>query len=223
MTWDGRISTRNRTPSVFSSPRDKQRLLEIRATGDAVLVGRKTLEADRMTMRLPDEALRRAREEAGRPGEPLRVVISRSGRIDPALPLFASLDGPPILVFSTEAMPQEAREALEGKAVLHLGPGPQVDLREMLGTLRREYGVRRVICEGGPTLLVGLQEAGCLDELNLTLCPLIFGGVAAPSLTGTVAERFLTVTSQCTLEKMEAGEEGEWFLQYRIAAGEGEA
>ncbi|HWL54844.1 MAG TPA: dihydrofolate reductase family protein [Chthoniobacteraceae bacterium] len=220
MTWDGRVSTRNRTPAMFSSPLDKRRFLEIRATGDAVLVGRRTLEVDRMTMRLPDAELRRAREAAGRCAEPLRVVVSESGRLDPALPLFSDEDGPPRLLFSTEAMPQPTREALEGRATLHLSPGPQVDLRELLAILWREHGVRRVVCEGGPTLLASLLVAGCVDEVNLTLCPLIFGGAAAPTLTGALEDRFLANTALYRLGKMEEGQGGEWFLQYRRTAPE---
>jgi 5-amino-6-(5-phosphoribosylamino)uracil reductase len=61
LTWDARISTRSRTPSDFSSPRDKRRLVEIRARCDAILVSAKTIAVDNMAMGLPDEALRVAR------------------------------------------------------------------------------------------------------------------------------------------------------------------
>ena len=61
ITADGRISTRNLTPATFSSPRDKRRLLEIRAACDAILVGARTLSADSMTLGIPAD-LRAARE-----------------------------------------------------------------------------------------------------------------------------------------------------------------
>ena len=74
VTADGRISTRNHTPSDFSSAADKRRLLEIRAACDAVLVGARTLAADTMTLGLPAEDLRAARRERGLPEMPLRVI-----------------------------------------------------------------------------------------------------------------------------------------------------
>ncbi len=88
VTWDGKISTRNFTPADFSSKRDKHRLLEIRATGDALLVGANTISSDNMSMGLPDAALRAQRVRRKQTPWPLRVIITNSGRIDPALNIF---------------------------------------------------------------------------------------------------------------------------------------
>ena len=213
LTWDGRISTRNRTPSDFSSARDKQRLLEIRATGDAVLIGRTTLETENDVLGLPDEPLREERVRRGMPSCPLRVVASNSGRLDPGLRLFRRSFSP-VVVFSTTQMPEATRAALASAATLHLTAGASVDLREMLGTLHREYAVKRLICEGGPTLLRSLLELDLVDELNLTFCPRIFGGENAPTLTGCAGE-FLPVAREGRLEKMEViGEE--CFARYSL-------
>ncbi len=84
MTADGKISTRNLTPSQFTSPADKARISEIRSQHDAILDGRGTVAADTMSMRLSSEKLRAARIMQGLPPEPLRVVISNAGKIDPA-------------------------------------------------------------------------------------------------------------------------------------------
>ena len=213
MTWDARVSTRAGTPSDFSSPYDKRRLLEIRASGDAVLVGRKTIEVDRMQMGLPDETLRVARVARGQTAYPLRVVVSGSGAINPALRIFES-DFSPIAIFSSNRMPAASQAALEGKAALHLSQNEEVDLRGMLETLAQQYQVRRLVCEGGPTLFRSLLEADLVDEINLTFCPLIFGGMAAPTITG-VAGAFLPVTRECRLEAMEVVG-GECFARYSI-------
>ena len=213
LTWDGRIATRRRTRSDFSSPRDKHRLLEIRASGDALLVGRVTLETERMRMSIGDAALQAARVARGKPPEPLRVVVSGSGRIAPDAPLLQT-EGAPILIFSTVQMPQADRAALEGRATLHLGEAERVDLHAMLQTLHRQYGVRRLICEGGPTLLRALLEANLVDELNITFCPRIFGGADAPTLTGGPGA-FLPAAIECALETMEPlGDE--CFARYRV-------
>ncbi len=214
MTWDGRISTRNRTPSLFSSPRDKARLLELRAGADAVMVGRATVENDRMTLGLPDAQLRRQRLERGQSEYPLRVVVSASGELSPSLPLLQAEGLGPLHLFSTQAMPEATRAALTDRATLHLAP-QAVDLPAILTTLKRDHGVERLLCEGGPTLLRALLELGLIDELNLTLCPLLFGGEAAPTLTGAADAPFLEPTRTFRLDTCESGEAGEWFLRYQ--------
>ena len=89
-----------------------------------------------------------------------------------------------------------------------------MDLRAMLQTLRSRYDVRRVICEGGPTLLRSLLEADLVDELNVTFCPRIFGGVDAPTLTGGPGA-FLPAAVECKLETLEPlGDE--CFARYRV-------
>jgi riboflavin-specific deaminase-like protein len=213
MTWDARVSTRAGTPSDFSSPYDKRRLLEIRASGDAVLVGRKTIEVDRMQMGLPDEALRAARVARGQTAYPLRVVASRSGAINPALRIFES-DFSPVVIFSSNQMPVATQAVLEGKAALHLARNEEVNLRGMLETLAEQYQVRRLVCEGGPTLFRSLLEADLVDEINLTFCPLIFGGISAPTITG-IAGTFLPATRECRLEAMDVVGE-ECFARYTV-------
>ena len=216
VTWDARVSTRNRTPADFSSRRDKHRMLEIRATGDALLVGRATLETDRLAMGLPDEGLRAKRVARGLAPYPIRVVVSNSGRIAPSLRIFQSAFSP-ILIFSTGEMPPETVAALKPNAHIYGASGPSVDLPEMLQTLARDWNVRRLICEGGPALFRSLLEADLVDEINLTFCPLVFGG-EAPSLTGPAGE-FLKTTRECRLEHFETIE-GECFARYRVVREE---
>ena len=213
LTADGRISTRRFTPSDFSSPRDKQRLREIRARADAILVGASTVAADRMTIGLSDPTLRAARVKRKQPPHPLRVIASNSGRIDPALPVFAR-DFSPAVLFSTTRMTQRTRTALAPRADLWLHESPAVNLPAMLATLRAEYRVRRLVCEGGPRLFRALLIGGLVDEIHLTLCPRIFGGTRAPTLTGIAAD-FLPRTTHCTLRDMKVIG-NECYLRYRI-------
>ncbi len=213
LTWDGRVSTRNKTATDFSSKRDKQRLLEIRATGDAVLVGRGTVVADNMAMGMPSETLREARLARGQSAYPLRVILTNSGRLDPALKVFQKRFSP-IVVFSTTRMPQRIRSALARKATLHLADAAMVDLRQMLVTLRDEYGVHRVVCEGGPQLFRSLLVARLVDEIHVTFCPRIFGNEKAPTMTGPSGD-FLPSSVRCKLRDMEViGEE--CFLRYQV-------
>lgn len=214
ITADGKISTRNFTPANFSSKRDKHRLLEIRATGDALLVGANTIKNDNMSMGLPDEALRAQRVRRKQAPYPLRVIITNSGRINPGLRVFEK-DFSPILIYSTTRMPRRSQIALASKATLHLHEGKAVDLREMLTHLHSCYKVKRLVCEGGATLFRSLLAEGLVDEINLTLCPLFFGGAKAPTLTG-IPNAFLPHTAACKLSKMETTADGECFLCYRV-------
>jgi riboflavin-specific deaminase-like protein len=214
LTWDGRISTRRGTPSDFSSKRDKRRLVEIRARCDAVLVSAKTVAADNMSMGLPDADLRAARIARGQREYPLRVLLTNSGRINPALRLFAETFSP-IVIFSTTRMPARARAALAARADLWLHESPSVNLAVMLATLRADYGVRRIVCEGGAQIFRALLAAGLVDELHVTLCPRIFGGQKAPTLT-SLPGPFLPTSVPLALRKMEViGDE--CFLRYRVA------
>jgi len=196
ITADGRISTRNFTPSGFSSKRDKRRLVKIRATCDAVLVGARTLATDTMTLGIPGI----------RTKPPLRVIVSNSGRIAPTLRVFQSV-GAPIVIFTTSKMPAATRDALASVADIFLHSTPTVDLSLSLSILRAGYGVKRLVCEGGGTLLRFFAAAGLIDELHLTICPRIFGGTGAPTLAG-MPGKFLPRSTQLRLVEMRrAGDE----------------
>ena len=211
LTCDGRISTRNSTPAHFTSKADKRRLLEIRAGCDAILASARTIATDRMTMGLPAEDLRAARLARGQPAHPLRVLLTNSGRISPALPVFAR-DTSPIVIFSTTAMPQRTRAALAAVADVWLYDRPAVDLPDMLATLRREYRVRRIVCEGGAQIFRALLTAGLIDDIHITIAPRIFGGMKAPTLTGLAGD-FLPHSVPLVLKKMQFVN-GECFLRY---------
>ena len=165
MTVDGKITTRNFTPVDFTSREDKQHLFRQRALADAVLIGHSTIERDNVRLGI-SEHLRQERIERGHSPAPLRVIVSNEGKIDSQLKIF-QWDVSEILIFSTERMPKEVRTALKGKASLHFSKSRDVDLAEVLKILRRDYKVRRVACEGGPTLFRSMLEHGLIDRLHL--------------------------------------------------------
>lgn len=211
ITTDGKISTRARTPSTFTSARDKRRLLEIRALGDALLVGRNTLATDTMSMRLPVRALQSARRARGQTAQPLRVILSASGDLDPGWKVFTS-PGAPRVVFSTFRMPAATRAALAPLCDLHLLDADTIPLEDVLTALRDIYDVRVLVCEGGPTLLRQLVALDALDTLHLTLAPRIFGGVEAPTLTG-LDPAFLASIHRFRLESLRVHDD-ECYLRY---------
>lgn len=212
MTVDGKITTKKFTPVDFTSREDKAHLFRQRARADAVLVGHNTLKRDNVRLGLPAE-LREERIARGESSSPIRVIVSNEGKIDNRLKIFQSVSAP-IVIFSTNRMPQRVRTALREKAALHLSKSDDVDLAAMLRTLRRRYDVRTVACEGGPTLFRSLLEHGLIDELNLTIAPYLFGGATAPTLTG-LSKEFLPASVQCSLTSMRVVGD-ECFLKYRV-------
>ena len=215
MTVDGKITTRDFGPVDFTSREDKQHLFQQRALADAVIIGHSTLKRDNVRLGVPED-LRQARLKRGQTPAPLRVIVSNEGKIDHQLKIFQADPEKtgPILIFSTKRMPRQVRSALGGKATLHVSKTRDVDLREMLHTLQRDYKVRRVACEGGPILFRSLLELGLVDELNLTIAPHLFGGAEAPTLTG-LSKEFLPASVHCVMKNMRvAGDE--CFLTYRI-------
>jgi riboflavin-specific deaminase-like protein len=213
MTIDGKITSREYSPVDFTSREDKRHLIRQRSLGDAVILGSSSLRRDNVRLGVPDPALREARVQRGQAPYPLRVILSSNGLVGPDLNIFQT-DFSPIVIFSTKRMPKKYREALRGKATLHLGDGHDVHLVAMLQTLRREYKVRTVACEGGPTLFRALLERGLVDQLNLTIAPFLFGGRDAPTLTG-VDRSFLPRSIPCRLTDMRIVAD-ECFLTYRI-------
>ena len=213
MTADGKITTREFTPVDFTSPEDKMHLLRQRSLADAVLVGHSTLTKDNVRLGLPEGELRQERIARGQTPSPLRVIVSNEGRIDARLKIFAS-EIAPIVIFSTTRMPQRHQKALREKATLHLSEADSLDLRWMLHQLQREYAVRTVACEGGPTLFRSMLELGLIDQLNLTIAPYLFGGKEAPTLTG-LSQDFLPASVRCSLTEMRTISD-ECFLTYKI-------
>jgi riboflavin-specific deaminase-like protein len=212
MTADGKITTRNFTPVDFTSHEDKRHLFRQRALADAVLLGHSTLKRDNVRLGISED-LRQERIERGQTPAPLRVIVSNEGRIDSQLKIF-QWDVSRILIFSTERMPKEIRAELSTKATLHLSKTRNVDLAEMLRILRRDYKVRRVACEGGPTLFRSMLEPGLIDELSLTIAPYLFGGAEAPTLMGLNKE-FLPASVKCIMKDMSVVGD-ECFLTYKI-------
>jgi riboflavin-specific deaminase-like protein len=214
ITADGRISTRKHTPSDFSTPGDKRRLLEIRAKCDAILVGARTLGTDAMSMGLPAADLREARIARRKPSHPWRVIVTNSGKISPELKVFHTPKLPLPIVFTTRAMPVRIINLLAPLSDLYLHLAPKVNLRAMLLTLQEDYAVRRVVCEGGGTLLRALLEDDLVDELHVTFCPRVFGGRKAPTLTGAAGD-FLPHSAFLRLIDFEPIN-GELFTRWRV-------
>lgn len=159
---------------------DKRIFALQRCLGDVVLVGAGTVRIEGYGPMKTYPEWAHVRGE--RPPTPPVAVVSADLDLDPAAPLFT--DAPPharTIVITCAAAPADRREALSAVADVIVVGDRIVDLAAAIDMLAAR-GLRRVTCEGGPTLLGYLAAAGRLDELCLTLSPLIVGG-DAPRIT----------------------------------------
>lgn len=212
LSADGKVTTRKPAPANFTSPEDKARLRWIRSLGDALLVGAKTVAADTMSMGLSDPKLQEERKKRGQSKEPMRVIVSNSGKIDPKWKVFKNTNSP-LLIFSTKRMANNLQARLAQVCDLWLAE-KAVDLCFVLRTLREEYGVGTVICEGGPTLFGAMAAEGLVNELYLTVAPIIFGGAESATLTGKPGG-FIEPALRLKLLEITQGSE-ELFLHYKV-------
>lgn len=212
MTLDGKVSTRNWTPSDFTSEKDKERLREIRALGDALIVGRKTVAADRMSMTLRDEKLRQQRVNSGKRAEPLRMIVSKSGQFDPQWKVFQT-PGERIILFCEESVAGVVRLQFGERDDVDVIGIKKINASKILQIIRSDYGVEDLVCEGGPGLFRSFLEIGAVDLLHLTISPVVFGGELAPTLTG-ISMEFLPKRIRFRLVEMEMEKNGEIYLQY---------
>jgi riboflavin biosynthesis pyrimidine reductase len=179
---DGAASLNGATKDL-SSDADRQVFALLRALADVILVGAATVRAERYKPARPQELWRDLR--SGRTPTPPIAVISARLDLDPASPLIAA--APPdarTIVFTTAQAPQDIRAELDRSADVIVAGNETVDLKTVVSALA-ERGYHRMLAEGGPHLLGQLVEAGLVDELCLTIGPLMAGPGADRIVAGT--------------------------------------
>jgi riboflavin biosynthesis pyrimidine reductase len=173
-TVDGSARSPDGHSGGISSPSDRLVFATIRGMSDVILVGAGTVRAEGYGPPKARRELADRRAAAGQAPRPQIAVVTRSGDLDTGAPLFTEAQTPPI-VFAPEALDSERRDALESVADLRLLGAEAVDPAAAVDSLSGS-GLRRIVCEGGPTLLGQVAAAGLLHELCLTVTPLLFGG-----------------------------------------------
>ena len=182
MSADGKIAPPHRSFVAFGSRRDHANLLALRSTADAVMCGARTVDSAPVTLDAGGAAYERRRLRGGLAKQNLRIVVSGSGSVDPGAAIFRH-PGSPLIVLSSGQAPKSRLAKLKRLAdCVKVCGKNRVALAQALGWLRREWAVKRLLCEGGGELNFELLRLGLVDELHLTICPTIIGGKDAPTI-----------------------------------------
>lgn len=176
MTVDGRAQAGDGLTDGISSPQDKRVFGHLRAGSDAILVGAGTVRSEGYHAVRPKPGWQERREGEGRLPAPVLAIVSGSLDFDVASDPFtapAAEDGVqrPVILTTTAADP-ERRHALSALADVIICGETQVEPHAIVGALV-DRGLTRILCEGGPSLLGELIAADAIDELDLTLSPLL--------------------------------------------------
>jgi 5-amino-6-(5-phosphoribosylamino)uracil reductase len=175
---DGRATFRGKS-GALGDPADRVLFHGLRQQVDAVFAGTRTLMIERYGRMIRDPEARLRRELADRTPEPLAVVVSRSGEVPFDIPLF---DEPEARVALFCCVPVDVSEATARVDLVELDPG-ELTMTTVMRHLRSDFGIRSLLCEGGPTVFGSLLDERLVDELFLTLAPKLVGGGPSPTIS----------------------------------------
>ena len=191
MTADGKIAFADHSFVPFGSQRDREHMMELRATADAVMSGARTINKSGAVMGTGGAKYCRLRLKRGLAEHNLRIIVSGSGSVDPRATIFKKRFSP-IIILTTERISKVDLKKLQAIAdEVKICGQHEVNFRTALAWLRRKWGVKRLLCEGGGGLSDALFRAGLVDELHLTICPKIFGGRTAPTIADGIGASHL--------------------------------
>jgi riboflavin-specific deaminase-like protein len=218
ITADGKIATANRAVSSFGSRRDREHLLELRATADAVMAGARTVDSNKVNLGPGPSRYRLLRLRRGLAEFNLRIIVSRSGSVNPDAEVFRKRFSR-IIVLTTRRATAERLGKLRAVAdeVMICG-AREINFDRALRWLRKTWGIRRLLCEGGGELNGALFRAGLVDELHLTVCPKIFGGRAAPTIAGGPGAQVLAEAARLEVKSARRYAD-EMFLLFKALPG----
>jgi len=213
MSADGKISSVERRQVRISGAEDRGRVDELKAGSDAVMVGIGTVLADNPSLTVKSANLRKARMSAGKPENPIRIVVDSEGRTPLNADILHKGGGVRIIAVSEKAG-RAAQARYQGLATVIVAGEDEVDLLLLMARLR-EMDIGSLMVEGGGTLIASLFSRGLVDEFSTFVGNLIIGGKDAP--TPADGRGFLNDNEFVSLSLMDVSEVDEGvLLRWRV-------
>ncbi|WP_448809714.1 RibD family protein [Agromyces bauzanensis] len=181
MSIDGYLDTASPPRLALSNAADLDRVDEVRAHSDAILVGARTVRVDNPRLLVRSDERRSRREAEGLPSSPWKVTITSTGDLDPRSEFFIS-GHTEKLVYCPRSAVRGIRDRL-GELATVVGLGEEVTVADLLSELN-DRGVHTLLVEGGGTVFTQFLASDLVDELQLAIAPFFVGDRRAPRLLG---------------------------------------
>jgi 5-amino-6-(5-phosphoribosylamino)uracil reductase len=181
MSIDGYVDNAAEERLLLSNDADFDRVDEVRAGHDAILVGAGTVRQDNPRLLVRSAARREQRVARGLPPTPLKVTVTAGCDLDPAAQFFTAGDVEKLVYCAGPAL-DKAHDLLDPVATV-VDAGDPADVHRIVTDLYRR-GVRRLMVEGGQSMHTQFLTAGLVDELHLVVAPFFVGDSQAPRFVG---------------------------------------
>jgi riboflavin-specific deaminase-like protein len=211
-TLDGRASIGGRSGPIGNGA-DRELFHALRAGVDAVMAGAGTVRVERYGRIIPNAATRERRLQRGLEAEPLACIVSARLSLPADMPLLNEPSARVVIVTPSSASLNGATAQVD---YVRANSDGKLDLRAAMRELAERFGVRTLLCEGGPHLNAELLQAGLVDELFLSLAPKLTGG---EDVTGEALRIVAGATFEQPLELELIGaleNESHLFLRYGV-------
>jgi len=173
MSLDGYLGGATDQRLLLSNEADFDRVDEVRASCDAILVGATTVRRDDPRLLVREPTRLRSRTEAGLPASPAKVTVTARGDLDPQCNFFTAGETERLVYCSTEAVASVRGRLGRLATVVDAGHPPRRMHR--IGEDLHARGIRRLMVEGGGTVHTQFLTAGLVDELQLVVAPFFVG------------------------------------------------
>jgi 5-amino-6-(5-phosphoribosylamino)uracil reductase len=181
MSIDGYLDNAGGKRLLLSNDADFDRVDDVRASCDAIMVGAGTVRLDNPRLLVRSAERRSERVARGLPPTPLKVTVTGRGELDPSAAFFSAGDVDKLVYCASEAV--DGTRGRLGDAATVVDAGDPVDLCRVLADLH-ERGVGRLMVEGGGRVHTQFLTAGLVDELHLVVAPFFVGDSRAPRFVG---------------------------------------
>ena len=178
---DGAAADARGSSRGLSGTADRRLLGALRGISDVVIAGATTVRREAYKRSRPSPAVVQWREARGLGPAPRLAIVSASLDFDYRSDLFQSDDGPRPIVLTTASAPALRLATMRELADVIVAGDERVNLRVAVTGLA-ERGLMRMLCEGGPSLLGQIADAGLIDELCVTFAPSLAASPEAPPI-----------------------------------------